>query len=572
MTDQQQPLIIKDFQQGIADSPHLGHALMRNMDIEIFPGTMKVQKKFLPMIISSVQQTFTADAASDVCTAAGSLLTQAEIDTGNAFTGAAVTFTTTGTLPAGLSLATTYFLIEVTATTFKVATTWANSFAGTAINITDAGTGVHTVVPTTVGSFKQLKKSINLNYYFALDSLGQVWNTRGGTAMYLLPGNTLTNGKGNGLIFFKSSDNLHTWMFIFRNDKIDVIDVQTDALINAAGWTNGWQTLNSTAGSNNNHFGLLGQDNIVYYCDDRFVGSILEKAGQVFDPTSGATYTFNSQALDLPLNEVAASMEEMGAKLLTGGLTFNKIYPWDRISPSFALPLSVPETGIYVLKNLGNMVYIFAGTKGNIYSTQGTYVTNFKTIPGYIRNASATLTPSPIAWGGVAVSNGALLFGMSSQVTGNSGIYKLYPDGRLLQDNTPYSGSQQVYAIWADTDFYFIGTIGSVEYSFITRYVQGTFASVYQSALYPVGNKTQKASFSDIEIQLANPPSTGQIRLGYRFDLISAFTTTSASTFTADSVTTSFENNEFGITDIENIQIQLEFDGEIEPLEVRLTP
>lgn len=50
-----------------------------------------------------------------------------------------------GALPTGLSAGTDYWLIRVSATTARVATTYANAIAGTAIAFTDAGTGTHTV-------------------------------------------------------------------------------------------------------------------------------------------------------------------------------------------------------------------------------------------------------------------------------------------------------------------------------------------------------------------------------------------------------------------------------------------
>lgn len=53
--------------------------------------------------------------------------------------------TTTGTLPAPLALATTYFLIRETTTKFKLATTLANARARVAIDITDTGSGTHTL-------------------------------------------------------------------------------------------------------------------------------------------------------------------------------------------------------------------------------------------------------------------------------------------------------------------------------------------------------------------------------------------------------------------------------------------
>lgn len=78
---------------------------------------------------------FTADASTDVCT-------HTNINLMNLST---VQVSTTTTLPAGLSAATNYFVIKVSDTTCKLATSYANAVAGTAINITDAGTGTHTI-------------------------------------------------------------------------------------------------------------------------------------------------------------------------------------------------------------------------------------------------------------------------------------------------------------------------------------------------------------------------------------------------------------------------------------------
>lgn len=83
--------------------------------------------------------TFTADAGTDICT----WTSTANIPS-NILTGTRVRFTTSGTLPAGLSLATDYYIVKVTDTTFQVATSFANAIAGTVVNITDAGTGTHT--------------------------------------------------------------------------------------------------------------------------------------------------------------------------------------------------------------------------------------------------------------------------------------------------------------------------------------------------------------------------------------------------------------------------------------------
>jgi hypothetical protein len=79
--------------------------------------------------------TFTADASTDICTHTNI----------NLFPYTRVRLTTTTTLPAGLSLATDYYIIKVTDLTVKFATSYANAVAGTAVNITDAGTGTQTI-------------------------------------------------------------------------------------------------------------------------------------------------------------------------------------------------------------------------------------------------------------------------------------------------------------------------------------------------------------------------------------------------------------------------------------------
>lgn len=84
---------------------------------------------------------FTVVAGTDVGTATSTVLT---------LTGTEVTFSSTTTLPAGLSTSTTYYLIYQSATTFKVASSLANAYAGTAIDITDTGTGTHTMTIKTV--------------------------------------------------------------------------------------------------------------------------------------------------------------------------------------------------------------------------------------------------------------------------------------------------------------------------------------------------------------------------------------------------------------------------------------
>ena len=104
---------------------------------------------------------FTA-AASDICTKTAHGMK----------TGLKVQVSTTTTLPAGLSAATDYFVIYLTADTFKLATSLANANAGTAVDITDAGTGTHTITPTSIaGASVKLQASIDGTNYADIASL-----------------------------------------------------------------------------------------------------------------------------------------------------------------------------------------------------------------------------------------------------------------------------------------------------------------------------------------------------------------------------------------------------------------
>lgn len=85
--------------------------------------------------------TFTALASTDVITTASAhgFLTGMLAQVSNSG----------GALPTGLSAATNYYVIYVSDTTFKLATSQANALAGTAIDLTTNGTGTQTITPTT---------------------------------------------------------------------------------------------------------------------------------------------------------------------------------------------------------------------------------------------------------------------------------------------------------------------------------------------------------------------------------------------------------------------------------------
>lgn len=563
-----QPLIINAWKSAIADSPHEGIGLIRNADIELFPGALKVGKKPATIFLPAATGTFTAVAASDTCTS--SAMTTTANTTGNA-----VTLTTTGTLPAGLSTGTNYFVIRVdqNAGTFKLATTIANANASTAIDITDTGSGTHTITTVPVGTIRHIVRDPRTGTRFLSDSNGRVWYWDSTTAL-LLNGNTLTNVSGLGLAIFRNSDGTATYLFNFRNALIDVINVFGTSNKETPSWTNGWQTMNTTAGSSNSHHAIVGQDNIIYYADDRYVGSIKELSGQVFDPANGATFTFTQDALDLPQGEIAYWLEELGVNLLISGNSFNKIYPWDRISDSFSLPLPVPENGVYRMKNIGNIVYVQAGTRGNIYLTQGSYVRLFKKLPDYVINNAAS-TSGGVTWGGIESRNNELLVGLAASTTANSGVYMIYSDGRIIIISQPSTGAANATALaYYSAEDFIMGYAGGADTSYGDGARYTSFEAVAQSELYRVATKTEKASYHTLEAQFARTIASvfGNCRVSYRTDLTSSFTTLATYQFTGGTTDVYSFETDIGLIDLENIQVQVEMDGVPELMEIRLQP
>ncbi len=770
-----QPLVINKWKEGIADSPHEGIGLIRNVDIESFPSAAKARAK-TTSLFDTLTQTFTVNAGTDVGTISAGTIPR---------TGIAVTFSSTGTLPAGLTAGTIYYLRKESASTFKVASSLAVAGSGTVVDITDTGTGVHTVTAVAPGQVNHFEKDYipakGLYQYFMQDSNGRVWwylpsgfgGTYGG-GTFLLGGNTITDSNGNGLVLFTSSNGRDRYLFAFRDYKIDVVNILN---LPSYTWSNSWQSTmefmttdfsgsvtnsiaiggrvnpsgsaepiliasasNSGSGSSSTitvsvtvpegysnmavcvisgisgtdingtvtgvtydgnamtaitsgvgdsrfdmrsyvapatgsknvvvtytagvtnrwaqvlvfaladqttpitsssiqtatalttlnqpititaqyqlpfnmvfsngtpthtprapqttiiastalfsnasafsssyfsmatyddgqHYAIKGADNIIYFCNWRFIGSIQEASGQIFNPATTATYTFTYNALDLPLGEAAEWLEELGPNLMIAGGFTNKIYPWDRVSDSFNIPLEVPEIGVKRLQNNGDIMYILAGTDGNIYQTQGSYVRPYKSLPGYVINNSGTLSPTVVTWGGITTRNGALLFGAGVLTTGNSGAYLIRGDGTLTVDNIPSTGSTNPTALMANDEFYLLGYSGGADVVDTTRY--SSYQAVIHTDLYRVATKTAKGTFSTMEVVMAKPATTGNIRIGWRPDTATTTAFTNLATHAADSATYIFKTEELGLTDLDDIQLQIEMDGDFELLEIRLIP
>jgi hypothetical protein len=84
---------------------------------------------------TDVNDTFTATPGTDILT----------LSTDLEYTGHLVHLSTTGTLPTPLQASTDYYVIYVSATTIKLAETLEDAIAGNVIDITNTGSGTHTI-------------------------------------------------------------------------------------------------------------------------------------------------------------------------------------------------------------------------------------------------------------------------------------------------------------------------------------------------------------------------------------------------------------------------------------------
>lgn len=91
-------------------------------------------------------------------------------------TGQMVQLTTSGSLPTGLSLATDYYVIRISSSTFRFATSAWNAFQGTGITMSGAGTGTNTVTSQYVEGTQADSKDTVMQAYYLTSLFAQSQN------------------------------------------------------------------------------------------------------------------------------------------------------------------------------------------------------------------------------------------------------------------------------------------------------------------------------------------------------------------------------------------------------------
>lgn len=228
-------------------------------------------------------------------------------------------------------------------------------------------------------------------------------------------------------------------------------------------------------------------------------------------------------------------MAELGVNLMIGTNT-NNIYPWDRSSATFALPIICAETNITALSNINNQLYIGAGYKGNLFIYNG-YLSVAKQI--FPRHLTTINTPNTTI--GAIISIGRKLL-YTIQNVNFSGIYSVdLITGAFQQENTISNGSFGTsnaltlpalytadgityFASWRDNDAITVGVdVSSI--SGIFSYISSGFGIFAITQSVDIGTNSIPGVMQYAEVYFDRPLLNSQAcRLSYRGTLADSFT------------------------------------------------
>lgn len=574
-------IVISGFENGIADSPYLGIADIRNVDITTAPQQGSVAFATAACTLPPIGYTgvaFSSVATTDIFTTA----TTTGFYTGMALT--CVTISGAGSAVAGV----VYYVGNITATTFKL---YLDIALGTVLDVTVDRTGTFTIqtfgTPSdslSVGNAAFASESgLAFKYTFIMTSDGLVWYLTyliqpfqpGGS----IPQNTLqflgntghsTAGTTNqtGIVVLKG------YLFVFQSSKIDYISLGNISNPNpSTTWVYGWK---NTTASAQGHRGIISpSDGGLYFCNAANIGVLIEQEGTTFDPTSSTTYIYSPSALGLPATELATCIAQFGINVIIGGIR-NFLYFWDKKSLSYTAPIILAENYTKCIVAVNNSAYVFAGNRGYIYITNGSNIQIFKKFPDSL---SGTIAPY-YNWGWSIYQKNQLFFSISATantftttISTFAGIWSIDLSNSqntiLRMSNSlsygTYAGTVPVLVPMGHTiptgDGIYAGWInstGGIDYTSGSPYVN--FESRIDSDIISVGTFLSPSTFSNIEFKLGKPLVSGeQIRLSQRSNLMSSFVpigTTTTAGLLSDSYTMNFEN-------VQWLQIRAEYSSTV---------
>lgn len=570
---QPEPIVLDNFQKGIGDSPHVGFEDIRNLNIISSPGSVS-----LNFATTALAQPPTVTAVAYTVVTATNVFTVSS--TSGWYNSMAVTLNTVVT-STGISTGRVYWVGDISGNTFKL---YSNPTLKTSQLVDVTGSdGSGTISSYTISA--PLDKTIDYApgianvpaSIFILDDSGRVWwvknyeNAVGSLTSNLvyLGNDTLTSTGNRAIVAWKN------YLVVFRSGNIDYLPliafVNSVDFDSGTGWVYGWESASAGLSATRRPV-LVGQDDVLYYQNgDNRIGSLVETANDTFDPTDTVSYTKSTTALDLPEGDDVTALGELGSNLLIGTKR-NKIYPWDRTSTSFSLPITVPENVISHIVTINNGAYIFAGYTGRIYWTNGSSVSLYKTIPNQI----AGVFEPYYTWGDVLVWRNQLYFSFSatgndgSTLTSCRGVWAIDAATRALRQTHSTSTTADVTVllphVLATTptgNALYVGwTTGSVfGVDISTGTYHTSYSAYFVSPLFQVGTSLNRRTIGTAQIVFEKALASGEgIKLYYRKDRSQSWSTAVTFDFATYGAVADGQIT-FPASDLTTIQFKVELTG-----------
>lgn len=573
-------LSIVNYQEGIGQSVLSDFSDMMGVNINDNIGVASANFKFNKAIETIAPVTFTV--TTDRVVTSSPIIYRGAEDL------IAVRATTTGTLPTGIALDTTYYLIKTATNTYKLQTTLKGSgYAGITAG---TGSGVHTLTAIVPGRITGSTKN-GQGRTFLLDNNGRVWFSKAiPEQLYLLEGNTLTGSSGNGIIYYKG------YILVFRNGYISALkDIQ--AISETLTWTNDIVTKQSSFSLNYPYLSV--NDDSIYFGDGiptagsyYQVSMFEEVVSKVFDPTDGTTFSYTAGVITLPNengNGGVTSIKEISQNIVIGTGS-NKIFFWDKKSPSFTSFITLQENGVKGIEVVGDIGYAFVGINGYMYSFNTVSYSRLKVVPEQISNQYyGTLSIDFTATNTYqkellfATKIGVNCYLMSYNLETKKLIKKnISSYGEVLSSTNTVSASQNGYIsyigvdnynIWLSSSYYNFGTsafsyaIESLLYQpsllsgISTYYCYDNYEPNIITGLISYGEVYSKKTVKELQISLLRPLVANQgLKISYRRDDNSSWTVLATIDYTTYGAIKDTKIP-YPITDIIDLQIKIEFKG-----------
>lgn len=541
-------IVIDSWERGIAASPHEGVGDLKCLNIATMSGEVSINYARVQQTQQPITGgTFTANPSNNLVNYVGSpaLLVGSWV-------------TVTASTISGLSNG-SYYIKNNVSSSITLSTT----FQGTTLSGLGS-TGTATFSTVNMGKpigYAYTNSSAFPNYqYFVLDINGLVWTNNSGSAQWFLLQTTAAAANTTGIFCYGS----------YVMVAADKLYYKSIASLGTA-WST-FKTLNQS-GASIPHSSVITPSGLLVLCDGSQLDTLATNPGFSFDPTNTATYTWQPSAVLLPVTDIANTIALIGngsaatggtggaTNVLVGGLT-NIIYPWAPGTSFFQPVVFVSESYIQQMVTVNNLVYVFAGSKGNIYITNGSSLTSVISLPDYVANSTGADQDPFFIWGGAMYLRGRIW--CSAQAPNSGGVWSFIPTINYYpeQDNgialrLEHQNSYGTYAGMATILFapqkttdqnaegvqYFAGwddgTSGAssnpygIDFSGTTPYTSFaggtgstpfTGAAVIETDLIPIGTLLDKTSFAQIEYKVSTPLVSGEnIGINYRPNAASAW-------------------------------------------------